>query len=104
MLPENNPNDAEVSSPEVIAVDSWLAHMLELTKFPNAKTVLNLERLVRVYRVQPCPNCGAPIARVRLDSETRVVDCFRDELHSRDFAPVWNADVCSEHECVGCLQ
>jgi hypothetical protein len=105
MQPEHNSNDVELSSgAEEIAIDSALAHMLALLAFPNARAVLNLERLVPVRHVRPCPDCGAPVARVRLGRETRVVDCFRDELHSRDFAPAWDADVCAWHECAGCVQ
>lgn len=104
-MSNDNTNDADVSSTvEEIQVDWQLAQMLALARFSTAKAVLNLERLVPVRHVYSCERCGAPVARVRLAGETRTVDCFRDEFRSRDFAPAWNGNVCSEHECMGCHQ
>jgi hypothetical protein len=100
----NNANDDDLSSAEEIYVDFTLAQTLTLARFPNAKALLHLETLVPVKHVYPCDRCGAPVARVRLGRETRVVDCFRDEVRSGGFTPAWNADICSEHACMGRCQ
>jgi hypothetical protein len=83
---------------ETIYVDIFLAQLLQLAKCSTAKSILNLEHLVRVQHCTPCERCGAPVARVRLAGEVHTVDCLRDGL-GNPHLPRWNADLCSDHEC-----
>jgi hypothetical protein len=99
-MSEDYDDSGELSTAEEIPLDFRLKNLVELSNFPSAK----LEELVRVRNVWPCETCLAPVARVRLGHEVRTVDCFRDALHSREFAPGWEANVLSEHVCAGCCQ
>jgi hypothetical protein len=83
---------------ETIHVDSFLAQLLQLAKCSTAKSILDLEHLVRVRHCTPCERCGAPVARVRLAGEVHTVDCLRNEL-GNPYLARWNADLCSTHEC-----
>jgi hypothetical protein len=104
-MSDNTANDGGVSSPaEIISVDFQLQQLLELANFPTAKTLLHLEYLVQVHRCYPCERCGYPVAFVRLGRETRVIDCYRDEVRSSAFALAWRGDVLSVHECMGACQ
>jgi hypothetical protein len=88
---------------ETISVDIFLGQLLQLAHFSSVKA-LHLERLVPIQHCTSCERCGAPVARVRLNSEVHTVDCVRNELGNPYLAPRWNANVLSEHECAEHLQ
>ena len=91
-------DDSTTADFETIFVGAGLAQLLALSKCATAKSVFNLEHLVRVRHCSPCEHCGAPVARVRLAGEVRTVDCVRHEFGNPHF-PRWNANVLSEHDC-----
>jgi hypothetical protein len=89
---------------EVISISEGLECYLRLLRL-----VLRGGR-VRVFRVFPCPSCGAPIAVLRLETERvlRVCDAveepncpelWRDGKTPDWYKKPWTANVFAMHEC-----